>query len=305
MQVDKVAISVPETLYFFANLPWQNKGQSYILDTKNIKGNDISFFILTKRYYDHCSFEYKDVQVDIYQTKGTTATPDSSTYMPKDSNPGLLAERAQLVKDAVGELIDLLEVDYPVKITIADKNMSEKERVVWGTTVKSSPSEAFMLIDSLMWKRNDLYHELIHALEPDLLSAACEDSTHFFFSESLVEYLSIVLQYKDNKSKEARFDSDMMSYTGYPYEATSILGLTNNHLDGNTQGGTSLLVYQRTPFVIHAFAKWIGEDKFMEIFKDFYRQARIKNKVSFKDFEQVAKSHGITDREWNWFVNYL
>lgn len=54
----------------------------------------------------------------------------------------------------------------------------------------------------------------------------------------------------------------------------------NNYvnLTGN-QTGPSVIIYGKTPYLIHLFAQSIGEDKFMKLLHTFYKEMATKSAV--------------------------
>lgn len=55
----------------------------------------------------------------------------------------------------------------------------------------------------------------------------------------------------------------------------------NNYvnLTGN-QTGPSVIIYEKTPYLIHLFAQSIGEDKFMKLLHTFYKEMATKKRCS-------------------------
>ena len=306
MKVDRIRFNIPDSQCFFANLPMRKEGAAVILDPEKIKENNITFFLLAKEFYDFSAFRHKDTEVELYQTKGSDICYALKKYLPGVNSRSYLSKHEKLAKRAVKSVGNLLGFDSPMKISIADKRLTEREKVIWGSTTHISDRETFILIDSTMWYDNSLHHELIHAFDRGLLSINPKsDSTYYFFAESIVEYLSTYLNYKDKKERDLVFNEMILTYSKSKELNSSIFKIVENNLNGGAETGGSYVINQKTPFVIHNFAKEIGEKRFLRIFKEFYRQARANNRVSMSDFESVAKRHGVTDKEWKQFVKYL
>lgn len=58
-------------------------------------------------------------------------------------------------------------------------------------------------------------------------------------------------------------------------------------------------------FAIHAFAKKIGEEQFMELLREFYKQVNTESVINFKMFETCIKTNGVTNEGWLWFIDNL
>lgn len=306
MEIKKVEMNAPKEFYFFSNLPDKICGLSHELCADSIKANNISFYLFNKEYYNHSSFSNDSVLVDVYQTKGIVVNADSTDYIPYKNDTILFARRVEDLKHMINKIRDLLVFDSSLHLSIVDANLVMRGGGVWGQTVSCSADETLILIDTTAWNDNSLTHELLHALDKNLLSSISrEDSAYYFFSESLVEYLSVYLKYDDPVRRDAEFSEKMLGYTLHKMKSSKVLGLKDNHMDLGNKTGSGYIIYEKTPFVIHRFAKKIGEDRFIAIFRDFYHQAKAKHKVSLADFERVMKSHGVTDYEWIWFMWYL
>lgn len=306
MQVNEVKMSIPDELYFFANLPFQKDSEdNLVLSTKKIENNDITFYILQKDFYTPYTFKYKNVTVHLYQTSGAVLLPDSTEYVPDIPDKRLQTLRIKIVKDAIRKITHLLQIDRPLEITIVDKNITDNDKVGWGLTHCITENQSFVLIDSEMWNTSSIYHELLHAFDNKLFNKALKDSSSFFFNESLIEYFAIYLKYSDKKNRDYIYSRNMLGYARSKTSESSVLGLEYSNMDGNSNSGTAYIIYEKTPFVIYQFAKKVGEDRFIKVFRDFYKQVQIKDKITLKDFERVMKSHGVTDEEWDWFLWYL
>lgn len=111
--------------------------------------------------------------------------------------------------------------------------------------------------------------------------------------------------------KEIPYFNDKIQYfqqldTALLWGENSIFKIIDNVTTTETEyGGTSPLIYQKTPYVIHQFAKQIGEDRFFSILAEFYRNVNQKQICSFSDFEQTFKHNDVTDRQWNDFMKNL
>ena len=306
MKVDRIRFNIPESQCFFANLPMQKEDVTVILDPEKIKENNVTYFLLAKEFYDFSAFRHKNTEVELYQTKGSDICYALKKYVPGFNSRSYLAKREKHAKRAVKSVRNLLGCDSPMRISIADKRMTKREKVIWSSTTRISDREAFILIDSMMWYDSGLHHELIHAFDRGLLDINPKsDSTYYFFVESIVEYLATYLRYEDKKERDLVFNEMILTYSKSKELNSSIFKIVENNLNGGAETGGSYVINQKTPFVIHNFAKEIGEKRFLRIFKEFYRQARASKRVNMADFESVAKRHGVTDKQWKQFVKYL
>lgn len=302
MQIDSVKVNIPNDLCFFANLPIQKNDKQLLLLTDNLENNNITFFTLRKEFYTYSAFTYKNITVNLLQTSGAVLL-DSSDFIPGIPNKKLQAERVKIAKNAIKRISRFLKIDRPLQITIADRNLTKKDVVGWATTCHSTNNDSFVLIDNSMWDDNGIFHELIHAFDHKALMKSNTDSAAFFFAESLPEYFSVCLKYKNKEERDAILGNKILAFARSKNEQSSIMGLEQSNL--RVGGGTGFIVYYKTPFLIHEFVKSIGEKRFWKAFDDFYKEVQQRDKISFKDFERVMKAHGVTDQQWDWFLWYL
>ena len=160
-----------------------------------------------------------------------------------------------------------------------------------------------ILIDTSMWNDHSLIHELIHLYNP--VPYIEDDSTIYFFKESITEYLAVCFRYEDKQARDVAFNQKIITFAREPNDDYSIFKLTSNERNMSTARGSSVVVYDKTPFIIHAFAQKVGEEKFHAALKQFYAKVAEGMAINLPNFEQTLKENGITDKQWNWFKAYL
>ena len=80
---------------------------------------------------------------------------------------------------------------------------------------------------------------------------------------------------------------------------------SNISLINGGYGGTSPIIYQKTPYYIHLFAKEIGEDNFFRFLKEFYSDVQKKKEINITNFKKILNKNGISNNQWQNFINKL
>ena len=104
--------------------------------------------------------------------------------------------------------------------------------------------------------------------------------------------------------RDAVYEEKILKYINLKQDYTSIFEIDKSEVSLDF-GGTFGVTYLKTPFVINSFAKKIGENKFIDILSLFYEQVRKTKIINFQEFETVFKSNGVSDKDWDWFVENL
>ena len=311
MQFDKVEFQNTDSLlYFFVDVPSSKQNEKIILDTKTIDV-DISFFLFQKPFFHKTTYIQNTNTINLYLDKGATLTPN-----PKGSisnNTVLPGNRAtQALEDSCKHILihalEKINTIFPplqeTVIDIIDADLSINNAFAWGRAAHDRKNNHYMiLIDTSFWHNHNLTHELIHL--SNYVSFEKNDTIAYFFGESITEYLAVCFRYEDKQARDLVFNKKIIRFAKEPNEDYSIFKLESNSWDENTVRGSSLVVYDKTPFIIHTLAQMVGEDKFHAALKQFYAKVAEGMAVNLPNFEQTLKENGITDSQWNWFMKNL
>jgi hypothetical protein len=300
MRIDDVAMTVTDDFYFFSNLPADLQKQTYHLNTSLLTDFNVSFLVLLKEFYRKLSFSKNMDTFDVYFSKNIDLSLDSLALIDRDSLS--LTKNIQKVKDIVSKLNQLIP-NTSKHIGIIDGSLN-MDGMAWGMGIPAiGGNNDLILMDTSFWRENSLIHEMLHVYLP--FQPQKEDSAYYFFSESMIEYLSICLSY-EKKVAHAVFKQKIKKSKRKGYMNISVFALSDNRVDVSTNRGTSVVIYDKTPAVIDQFAqKTGGDEQFLKLLSLFYQQVQTTGEMTFRGFEQVLKSNGISDEHWQWFVQNL
>ena len=151
-----------------------------------------------------------------------------------------------------------------------------------------------------------LTHELTHCYMP-YDNAKGDSVAYLLFQESLVEYVTKQVLYRGNP--QALDSASTWWYNKYvSAKEREVSIITQRQNKANRTGvNTSAVTYYKTPYILHQFAKRIGEEYFVELLKGYFRYVRTEkdNITSLSDFEHYLKAHGVSDEDWEWLYHAL
>ncbi|MCL2073305.1 MAG: hypothetical protein FWH18_05260 [Marinilabiliaceae bacterium] len=302
MQIQAVNISVSDDFYFFSNLPETIHNNTFQLNTEVLSDNNISFVVLLKEYYEKMSFSNELNKFDIYFSKEYGISEDSTRFLPIDKSIYWMEENLQTIKTAAIKINKFIP-DISRNICIIDGELNT-EGMAWGMSISPVAKKDYLiLIDVSFWKNKTIVHEMLHCYFPFVPQK--EDSAFYLLGESMIEFLAISLS-NDTKKAEKIFKENLKNSKRKGYGKVSIFDITDNRMDATTQKGSSVVIYQKTPALIHKFAKKNGGvDKFLGSLSIFYQQVQATEKISFQEFENVLKFQGISGKQWDRFVKKL
>ena len=298
VRFENLTLKVPENTYFFATCPYERQEQLYMLNTQKTNYKDISFFVLEKDFYE--KYEIRP-NINVFFSRGAFVDWQNKIRIPLDSlDKEIVSNRLNTMKKTINKIESIFGADNDYIIDIADA-YRKRGRFSEGSAFSTSENAHFVYIDSAFWNTKGLTHELIHCYTP-----FANDSSGYFFSESMIEYLTIYLFYEDTNVRDSIFTDKILVYSRHKDIVNkSIFDLTENSTQLNVGFGTSSVIYEKIPFVIHTLAKRVGEEKFIDILKQFYKQAKEKGRTDFNDFENILKANGVGDNTWKIFRNAL
>ncbi|MDR1983586.1 MAG: hypothetical protein LBQ28_02010 [Prevotellaceae bacterium] len=298
IRFENLTLKVPENTYFFATCPYEKQGQQYILNTKETQDKDVSFFLLEKDYYE--KYEIKP-NINVFFSRGVFADFKNKTRIPLDSlDKKIVDNRINIVKNAVEKIENIFENNNDYIIDIADAYRN-RGKFFEGNVYRTSDNSSFGFIDTAFWNISSFIHEFIHCYTP-----YAKDSSGYFFQESMTEYIAQYIYYEDAAERDKVFTDRMLIFSRHKDIVNkSIFELDDNYTNMKLGYGTSSIIYEKIPFIIHTLAKRVGEDKFINILKQFYKQAKEKGRTDFRDFENIIKSNEVTERDWRLFRDAL
>lgn len=183
-----------------------------------------------------------------------------------------------------------------------------QEGYIYGKAYYYNPTIYSVVSDSSDLRRDAhiLTHELTHCYMP-YYNAKGDSVAYLLFEESLVEYVTKQVLYRDNpQALDSAYTWWYDKYVSEEERQVSIITQRQNKAN-RTGGNTSAVTYYKTPYVLHQFAKRIGEEYFVGLLKGYYRYVRTEkdNITSLSDFEHYLKVHGVSDEDWAWLYNAL
>jgi hypothetical protein len=320
MKIENAVFNVPDKeIYFWANNTLKITDFTYKTDLSKITKNNVSFYIIKKSFYNNVSFKEKNVLCNFYLLKNVIAdTTEVIRNNISDRKISYIAENKFVpqkntinqIKNAIKQIVNIFDNKKNIKLNVVDAYLTIKDfqdnKFLWGNATEISNNEYWLLLDTSMLK-NINFHEFIHPFFDNNLSK--NDIAPFFFNESMIEYIAVWLSYKSEKQRDSVFNRKNEFYKNLDVKdlsCTSIFKVTENkyNMDG-TRGGDAAVVYEKTPYKIHKFAKNIGNERFISILSKFYKSANRKGYASFSDFEKIMKQNGVSDKQWNDFIKDL
>jgi len=311
MQFNKVEFtnSNDSLLYFFVDVPSSQQNGKMILDTKSID-RDINFFLIQKPFYHKTTCIQNVDTINIYLDKGAILIPNpkgsisNNTVVPGNRVTQALEDSCKnSIKRTLKKINDFFSPLHGT-IDIFDADLTINDVITWGKGASDRKNNHHLiLIDTSYWHDQSLIHELIHLY--NYVPLPEKDSTVYFFNESITEYLAVCFCYEDKQERDLVFNQKIISFARVPNKDYSIFKLSSNSANANTGRGSSLVVYDKTPFIIHTLAQMVGEEKFLAALKQFYAKVAQGMAINLPNFEQILKENGVTDKQWDWFMRNL
>ena len=306
MTVVRWSADVPDYCLFFASAPAERKGGRYIMDPARAQEGGLNMYLADGRRCRRSEARLGPLRGLLYLNPEGRPNVDSTDAFALPVGDGTARVRERLFRGMLRGAADIFPGRDSLTVHVMDGDLM-RGRVLWGNTTRMGDSEYLVLVDTSMWRGNGLCHELLHAFDRGLLgSVPHDDPEHYFFAESLIEYLSCRVTWPGRRQRDEAFGRKAALYAGSSEAAdASVFGLADNRMDASAGSGSAYVIYQKTPCEIHRFARSIGEKRFMRIFRDFYRQARADGEVSLGRLRTAALRNGVTPRQWDDFAGRL
>ena len=308
MKIMNVSFTIPEHIYLFADMPQEKKEDKTILLFDSIPDNKITFFCIKKRYYEYFQEEIQSHIVKFYLFEDIIETEDSTSldtyYLPSQRVNNTLKENyLSFLQHDLKNISTIFNKTVNIDILEACLDIhSEEDTIRWGSGFLLSDNHLLVIMDTSFWSEHHYLHEIVH-LFTNILPEK-RDSSYNFFNESMTEFLTIYFKYDNIETIDSIFNNKILKYETLDNVCNSIFSVIKNELQFDL-GGTYGIVYLKTPFIIHSFAKRIGIDKFIQILSKFYQQIEQTKIVNFKILEETFKSEKVSNEDWQWFERNL
>ena len=313
-----VTINIPKEFTLFANKPYSLQNNTYRFQT-HLNDTDVSFYLLDNQYYKKIHFISNGITFNTYLFKNIIV--DTVVFNHKDSLIPHPAKRVSVdfeknIKATIDSTTRYLtsiftDINYP-EINIVEASLSlqldKKQHYTWGRQFQMNQGQAVILIDTSYWQGNSVQHELIHSFSK--MPVDKQDSAYYFFAESLVEYLSLVIKYHSADKIDSVFQkrTDKIKALGYDLDSMpSIFDISNNYLNlSGTQNQTNIVIYQKVPLLLHHLAKKSGYNQFVWNLCRFFAVANKSKHVNMPLFEKYIRQNNlISNQEWQNFMETL
>ncbi|MEG1762485.1 MAG: hypothetical protein RR256_02625 [Bacteroidales bacterium] len=315
MYTDSITAIIPQNLYFFPNCPFHKLNDSVYTATLKDSLAAISFYLYDKYYYIEHSFSVDEIEVNLYLFKGVKLEDISDEeYLLMDVKDIYLVQnwtnedRIHKVENSVRFIAERLPLIFPkreCKWEIIESLMGISfgtGPLRWATCLALSPSHAVLLIDTADYESKMLLHEITHLYNN--IPPSKDDSAYFFFHEALTDYIARFLLYTDEKERDSAFMSLKEEYNKDTLKGELSIFKVKK-IDANAEGGTYKIAFQKVPFLIHCFAKEIGEERFVKILSEFFQHISKTKEVNMDVLKKFCKKNGVTNKQWDKFVRQL
>lgn len=301
MIISECVIHHPEQYMVYSNQPLIRHAGKVVI-VPEIHDYGINLYLVNPAYYRHTGIRKRNTALTCFQTYGAKYNEDSTDLVINKILPDKsIKKRTKNMRRLLNRLTKFFPTDEPLDILVIDGDL-RRGNSVWGNTSKFGIGKYLILIDTSMWRNNSICHEMIHVLDNNILgNVSRNDSTYYFFAESLIEYLSNYFFWEDKSERNNNYLSYGLHMLNKDYKIKTIWKLNGNR----TADGSADIIYFRTPYVLHCYALRIGEDKFISILHDFYSFSKIKGETTLDDFRRINFKHRIKQQDWDFLMKNL
>lgn len=303
IRFDKVCFEVPDSAELFVNCTATTDDNGFTsLDLSKQQYKDISFYLIDKKWYDIHTFDVDDVKVRLFLSLRDSIVNEDVIPQPLSHLADTyITERKEQTRQIVTTLNRFFPDETVREVTILEEKLRTRdEKFGFGKAVHTSDDHRHAIfIDYKFWKTSDLTHELVHAY----LNYNYEQiDARYFFDESLIEYFANYVFYLDEHERDKAFMNKIEYFLGLPGDQSqSIFDVTLNHVNTETGEGTNGIIYYKVPFLIHQFAKKIGEEKFVAALRALNLQAKETGSLTFDGFGKILMASGVSEKDWEQF----
>lgn len=307
IRFDKVCFEVPDSAELFVNCTATTDDKGLIsVDLSKQKFKDITFYLVDKKWYEIHPFDVDDVKVRLFLSQRDSVVNEGVLPQPLSHLADTyITERKERVCEILTALNRLFPEETVREVTILEEKLRTRDdKYAYGMAIHTSDDHRHAIfIDHKFWKTSDLTHELVHAY----LNYYCEQiDARYFFDESLIEYFANYVFYPDEHERDKAFMNKIEYFLGLPGDQSqSIFDVTLNHVNTETGEGTNGIIYYKVPFLIHQFAKKIGEEKFVAAVRALNLQAKETGSLTFDGFGKILMESGVSEKDWEQFKDLI
>ena len=274
---------------------------------QDLQDPKINAFLINPDYYITDTLS-KSPDITAYLFKGSNGWQDSISGDWYDYEPDEKSHPESRLPSNIVSVVDNLSEFFNTKITslnyidtyttLADTD----NEACWGEAYRVDDENWFIVIDTSFWNSYLWCHETTHCFNTKLPSR--NDSSYYFFNESMTEFISIYFGTPDKNDIDSIFIKRVEKYGELPDDYPSIFQVRNSDL-GLDGSGTFNVTYVKTPYCLHLLAKDVGERRFLKICKGFYKKISKMETYTYDDFEDYILRHGVSKKKWNHFMKNL
>lgn len=245
-----------------------------------------------------------DVKVTLLLSKRDTVKNENELPRPlPELSDEYVAERKAQIAGFIGALNKLFPDAKTEDITVLEDELRTlDEKYAYGKALLSTDEKQAVFVDRTFWNTS-LVHELVHCYMNYNYERI---AARYFFDESLIEYFANYVYYPEPAARDRAFMDKIEYFLRLPgSDNCSIFDVQRNHVVTETGEGTMGVIYYKIPFLIHQFAKRIGEEKFVSAVRSFNRRIEQGESPQFEDFGQILLDLGVSEKDWERFRSAL
>ena len=262
---------------------------------------------LHKRFYKQINFESNNCKCNLFLRNFPEDAIELDTIFDKNKkyNADYFDSRVSYSQEHIESKVDHVKQCIQLASSLFDSapNTMNIIECLWGNETYGGGqaiSPKLVVVDTVFLSKNDwsMLHEIIHTCDNVDYHLICQDSSLFFFSESMIEYLTryLITSEIDNDYHPSWDINDDNTEND---ESQSIFNIEHNNSE------SQYIIYAYTPYAIEKFAKKIGEQKFVELYKDFHKECWEKQELSFDQFIRFYRKKGIPQNDLDDFITSL
>lgn len=306
MKVNSIKVITPSSGYtLFLNKPSVTIGDNgHLIDFSASEEEDFSMILIKNHWYQKEEYTHEFYKLNLYHWDSTYFLVDRDTIRKHlQTSRSTMDRRMEKMKSTMTCYKEFFQKRDFLTVNIVDGNL-RNNNIIWGCAFQERNWDTMSVFfdTETGWDGNTVLHEILHGFL-DILPSH-EDSSYYFFSESMTEYLSVALFHSQEKTDSLLQSDYEKRYLTYRRESDgeSIFNIQDDFMR-NDFSGTALLIYRKTPYILHRWGMSIGSHEFLlNILKQFYAEVYRQNKCSLAMMEKVFKGNGVTTAQWNQLI---
>lgn len=305
VKIDEITLICPDDIWMFVNRKYKREDNCYIIQPSDSRY--LNVFLLDSTYFVVDTLS-DNPEIITYLFKGCRAWQDTIRGDWHDVEPDEESHPKSRLPSNVTSVIDELSDFFQKKIkslkyidTYTDVSDRDDE-TYWGQAYEIDDDNRFIVMDVSYWNDYTWCHETTHCFNTKMPYP--NDSSFYFFMESMTEFVSVYLGTEDKNDIDSVFIKRVEKYGKRPNDFQSAFQVDENIL-GFDGSGTFNVLYVKTPYCLHLLAKDVGERRFLKICKGFYKHVNKMETYTFADFENYMLRHGVSRKQWKRFMTNL